>query len=313
MMRQLRRRQYEHFIDVCSLQGKRILEVGCGQGEFLHVLKEFPVAAFGIEHDPLLVEKARAGGLNVSEAFAGSEETKLDGAPYDAFLSFNFLEHQPNPNGMLRCIYQNLTEDGVGLVTVPCLEYILANDGFYELMRDHIAYYTEDTLQLLMNRNGFIVLETTRINRDTISMIVKKRPRIDISGLQKFSGKLAAEIQAFASAHSASGRSVAVWGASHQGFMVLSTCGIAGQIRYIIDSAPFKQGLFSPASHIPIVSPEHFYTDPVDCILIVAPGYTDEIASAIRTRFGPRVEIAAIRSGSIELISKEGSLSPVHS
>ena len=35
-------------------------EVGCGQGEFLKVLSEFPVEVHGIEHDPHLVELARA-------------------------------------------------------------------------------------------------------------------------------------------------------------------------------------------------------------------------------------------------------------
>ena len=40
-MTDLRRSQYRHFIDKCSLVGKRVLEVGCGQGEFLEMLKDF--------------------------------------------------------------------------------------------------------------------------------------------------------------------------------------------------------------------------------------------------------------------------------
>ena len=45
------------------LEGKRFIEVGCGQGEFLQVLKEFPVEVHGIEHDPALVELAKARAL----------------------------------------------------------------------------------------------------------------------------------------------------------------------------------------------------------------------------------------------------------
>lgn len=299
-MRELRRAQYRQFIDRCGLEGKKLIEIGCGRGEFLQVLTEFPVRAFGIEENPALVREAQSAGLNVWRAFAGDEETKLDGAPYDAFLSFNFLEHQPDPNGMLRCISRNLTEHGVGLVTVPSLEYILANDGFYELMRDHIAYYSEETLRFLMNRNGFVVLECERVNRDTISVIVQKRPRVEGSGLLSNFNRLAAELRAFVGTRAGQGRKVAVWGASHQGFTVISTSGAAEHIRYIIDSAPFKQGRFAPASHVPIVSPDHFPEDPVDSILIIAPGYTDEIAGIIRSRFGPEVEIAVIRSASIE-------------
>ena len=140
-MVELRRYQYRHLIDTYGLEGKRFIEVGCGQGEFLKVLSEFPVEAFGIEHDAKLVEAARAQGLAVSQGFTESEDTVFPGGLYDVFLSFNFLEHQPNPNTMLQAIYRNLEDDGMGLITVPSFEYIMDHDSYYELIRDHIAYY----------------------------------------------------------------------------------------------------------------------------------------------------------------------------
>ena len=42
-MTELRRRQYEHLIGTYRLEGKKFLEVGCGRGEFIKVLTEFPV------------------------------------------------------------------------------------------------------------------------------------------------------------------------------------------------------------------------------------------------------------------------------
>ncbi len=56
---------------------------------------------------------------------------------------------------MLKAIWNNLAEDGMGLVTVPSLEYILEKGSYYELIRDHIAYYTFDTLRALLNHCGF--------------------------------------------------------------------------------------------------------------------------------------------------------------
>ena len=94
--------------------------------------------------------------------------------PFDVFLSFNFLEHQPRPDIMLKAIWNNLAEDGMGLVTVPSLEYILEKGSYYELIRDHIAYYTFDTLRALLNHCGFEVLEEEMINRDTLSMVVQQ-------------------------------------------------------------------------------------------------------------------------------------------
>ena len=80
-MVELRRYQYRHLIDTYHLEGKRFIEVGCGQGEFLSVLSEFPVEAHGIEHDPRLVALARERGLDVTEGFTETEDTVFPDGP----------------------------------------------------------------------------------------------------------------------------------------------------------------------------------------------------------------------------------------
>ena len=97
-------------------------------------------------------------------------------------------------------------------------------------------------------------------------------------------------------------KKVAIWGASHPGFTLAATTKLGEMARYIIDSAPFKQGKFAPASHLPIVGPDHFHEHPVDAIIITAPGYTDEIAASIRQKFGTAVEIRAMRSNHLEMV-----------
>lgn len=299
-MVELRRSQYTHFIEKCGLAGKKIVEVGCGQGEFLQVLTEFPVEAYGIEHKADLVEMAQKKGLNVTQGFTETEDTIIPGAPFDAFLSFNFMEHQPYPNTMMQCIYNNLVEGGYGLITVPSFEYILEHDSFYELLRDHIANYTQDALRFLVERNGFAMLECKRINRDTWEMIVQKKQRVDVSGLVRNFDLLTKQMNEYVDSRLAQGKKVAVWGASHQGFTAVSTTGVGNKISYIIDSAPFKQGKFAPASHTKIVSPDHWFQEQADCILIIAPGYTDEIAGVIRTKYGEGVEISVLKSATIQ-------------
>ena len=298
----LRRSQYEHLISTYHLEGKRFLEAGCGRGEFLSVLREFPVEAWGIEHREDLVETAVKDGLNVKRGFTETEDTVLPGAPYDVFLSFNFLEHQPEPGVMLRCIRRNLREGGMGLITVPSLEYILQYDGYYELIRDHIAYYTFETLEKLLNSCGFEVLEREMVNRDTLSFVVKKRPLTDVSNLMEGFEEVGREMEAYLKYLSAWKKRVAIWGASHQGFTLAATTRLGDKVEYMIDSAPFKQGKYAPASHLSIVAPDHFFEKPVDAILIVAPGYTEEIAGIIREKFGSSVEILALKSDHLETL-----------
>lgn len=301
-MVELRRYQYKHLIDSYHLEGKKFIEVGCGQGEFLKVLSEFPVEVHGIEHDPHLVELARAQGLDVTEGFTETEDTRFAGGLYDVFLSFNFLEHQPDPGTMLQAIYRNLEDDAMGLITVPSFEYIMDHNSYYELIRDHLAYYTFETLTPLLERNGFLVEECEVINRDTLSVIVKKRPQMDTENLLECYVNLKREMESYMKYLDAWDKKAAVWGASHQGFTLAATTKLGERARYIIDSAPFKQGKFAPASHLPIVGPDHFHEHPVDAIIITAPGYTDEIAASIRQKFGTSVEIRAMRSNHLEMV-----------
>ena len=312
-MVELRRRQFDHLIRTYDLECRKFIEVGCGQGEFLGVLAEFPVQAYGVEHREDLVELARKKGLDVVRGFTEDPDTVLgENGPYDVFLSFNFLEHQPEPGVMLDCIWNNLTEDGLGLVTVPSLEYILQYDGYYELIRDHIAYYSFETLGNLLRLHGFEVLEEEMVNRDTCAVIVRKvqreekkvRPveRVDVSTMEASSGMIRDEILKLSDTLQREGKTLAVWGASHQGFTLAATTCLKETARYIIDSAPFKQGRFAPTSHLPIVAPDYFHTEPVDAILIVAPGYTQEISDSIRSNFGGNVSIMTLRSDHLETL-----------
>jgi methionine biosynthesis protein metW len=296
----LRRNQYEKFIKEFDLFGKKILEVGCGQGEFLNIWKEYNIHAVGIEYSKDLVEIAKDKGLEVYKNFIDNAETKVQAAPYDAFVQFNFLEHQPFPNQMLQGIFNNLSDDAVGLVTVPSLEYILQHDGYYELIRDHIAYYSIDTLKLLFAKNGFEVLFHETINRDTHSIWVKKRKSINVSSWINSMATLKQEIHSLLNTLSATGGKAAIWGASHQGFTLIPTLDLSSKISYIIDSAYFKQNKFAPASHLPIVAPDYFHNHPVDTIIIIAPGYTDEIAEIIRQNLSTTISIYTVRSNHLE-------------
>lgn len=111
-----------------------------------------------MEHREELVEEAVKSGLSVWREFPETADQQFENGPFDVFLSFNFLEHQPEPGVMLEAIYHNLSEDGMGLVTVPALEYILEQGSYYELIRDHLAYYSFETLRALLEKYGFAVL-----------------------------------------------------------------------------------------------------------------------------------------------------------
>ena len=76
-MRELRRRDYAYLIKKYGLSGKKWIECGCGNGDFLEVLREFPVQIYGTEADPENVKAARKklGRSMLSYSWSPSEFT----------------------------------------------------------------------------------------------------------------------------------------------------------------------------------------------------------------------------------------------
>lgn len=303
---ELRKQQYTHLIETYCLQGKKILEVGAGKGGFLKTLREmseYSIQEFGIENNPEFVNIARnVEKVNMQQGDVECLETQIEGAPFDAFVTFAYPARLIDPNAMLQCVSRHLTRDAVGLVQVPSMEHLLKPGGFYDITRDHVAYYSEATLKFLLVKNGFDILEFGEVSELYIYAIVKKRKPYDLQTLWADVEPLADEVRKYVNKNTEKGKKLAVWCAGHFAFTVLSTAEIGNKVSYIIDNAEFKKGRYSPASHVPIVGPEHFFNEPVDTILILGPIYVNEIIGEIREKYDPKVNIAVMdRRGLFEI------------
>lgn len=302
-MKTFRTLQFDAFVRRFSLKGRKVLEVGCGRGEFLSILNQSGVAAYGVEHSMQSVEQCRSAGLKVSRGFIPDGGSSLKDGPFDAFLILNFLEHLPDPNATLRGIRQALTPEAVGLIEVPNFDMIVRNGLYSEFISDHLLYFTEDTLARTLSINGFDVVESGDVwNGYILSAVVQKRAGSDLSCFLEKRTELETEIHAYLERFP--NQNVAVWGAGHQALAVLSLANLAGRIKYVVDSAPFKQGKFTPGSHIPIVPPDALRSDPVDAVLVMAASYSDEVAGIIRRDFDPNLEVSVLRHCSLETIPR---------
>lgn len=300
-MRDFRVEQFSRFVTRFNLAGKRVLEAGCGSGEYLALMVETGADPFGIEYSESAVTAAKRAGLAVDRDFVNSPAHVIPNAPFAAFFTLNFLEHLPRPNAYLAGIANNLENNAVGLVEVPNFDMILRQRLFSEFMTDHLSYFTRQTLETMLNINGFDVVECAPVWHDYIlSAVVQKRQRLDIAGFSAHQEQIVREIHGFIDRFGDC--NVAVWGAGHQSLAMISLAGMAGRIRYVVDSAPFKQGKFTPATHVPIVAPEALVTDPVRAIVIMAASYSDEVARTVTGKFGGCLETAVLRDSGLEYL-----------
>ena len=49
-MKEFRLKQFDEFVKKYSLEGKKVLEAGCGKGEYLSLMNEFNIDGYGIEY-----------------------------------------------------------------------------------------------------------------------------------------------------------------------------------------------------------------------------------------------------------------------
>lgn len=294
-MREFRRVQFRAFVERYGLLGKKVLEIGCGRGEYLAILQQSGVNAWGLEHSTDSVAHCHAHRLQASQGFIESDAYPIPEAPFAGFFMLSFLEHLPDPGMVLRGIAGNLAEDAVGMVEVPNFDFILRESLFSEFVTDHLCYFTKATLGMLLALSGFEIVACDEVWHDYIlSAIVRRRPRSDLGRLSDRRARLTQELQAFVRRFPP--RRVAVWGAGHQAFALMALAEIGGQVRYVVDSAPFKQGKFTPATHVAIVPPATLATDPVDAVLVMAAAYADEVVRDLRRSHGNKLAIAVVRN-----------------
>jgi 2-polyprenyl-3-methyl-5-hydroxy-6-metoxy-1,4-benzoquinol methylase len=73
--------------------GKPIVDIGCGRGEWLEILKENHLQAYGIDANVMMVERARLSGLDVREADLVAHLRELPDASRSAITAFHVIEH----------------------------------------------------------------------------------------------------------------------------------------------------------------------------------------------------------------------------
>ena len=311
-MNDFRKKQFNNFVERYSLKGKKIIEIGCGRGEYLFVMDKTGAKAYGIESSDESVKECMNNNLKVSKGFLDKKDYKIKNSPFEAFFMMSFLEHLPEPNNVLRGIGNNIVSEGVGIIEVPNFDMIKEKKLFSEFMRDHLFYFTEDTLKYTLERNGFEVVEIKNVWYDYILSAVVKRSdkdfldndekvkRLDLKEMQKHQNNVREQIYDYVKMFD-NGK-VAIWGAGHQAFAIMSLMELGDKIKYVVDSAAFKQGKFTPATHIPIVAPDKLKDGEVEAIIIMAGSYSDEIVRIIREKYPNILNIAILRDFGIEKV-----------
>ena len=127
-------------VDHLDLQNKTIVEIGCGQGDFL---KKLCVRNRGIGFDPSYVGDEKWGRCRFVKSY-------YKPTPADVVVCRHVIEHTSRPMGLLNSI-----DAPKVFFETPNLNWILDNNTYWDFFYEHCSYFTKATLELSFQLAGY--------------------------------------------------------------------------------------------------------------------------------------------------------------
>jgi SAM-dependent methyltransferase len=273
--------QAREFVERFALSGRRVLEIGCGDGFFLHSMRNVGAECFGIEPSSAQRELACTRGLSVEHGILSGMRRLVD-APFDAFVTRQVFEHIEDIRDFLLTIRGNLRDGAVGLVEVPNLDKLVDEARFFDFIPEHINYFTSRSLRLALQLAGFEVLEVSPVQEgESLRALVRWQSLPEYGLLARRAGSLRDDVARFLSACQGEGKKVAIWGAGGKGLSMMAVSDLS-QVKLLVDGDPGKVGLYAPVSHLRVSHPSELALQGIDAIIVMAPAYEKEIAKKLR-------------------------------
>ncbi len=146
----------EKVIDILQKrkQTGRLLDVGCSTGDFLRVAGRY-YDVEGVEVSKWAADIAKQRGLTVHECRLSEIEST---EPYDVVTLWGVIEHLENPKEEIDHIFRLMANDGILCIwtgNVDSLTARLLGKKWWYFMGQHIQYFSETTLHLLLRQCGF--------------------------------------------------------------------------------------------------------------------------------------------------------------
>lgn len=151
---------------------RRLLDFGCGAGLFLEIAEERGFDAVGVDLSPDSVAEAN-GRLKRARAHFGAPQDveEIAGGGFDVITLWSVLAHLPRPHEDFATFRRLLAPGGVLLIlTVNARSLLLKAYGsrWSGFTRNHLMFYSSQTLPALLRRSGFAGVAYTPHFGDTV-------------------------------------------------------------------------------------------------------------------------------------------------
>lgn len=304
----------KHFEEYAEIVFKRfsdqskqlVVDIGSNDGVLLKPLQKLGARVLGVDPAKNIAKIANSQGIETIASFFNtklvSKITKKYGKA-GIITSNNTLAHTDILHDIFKGVKQLLDKFGVFVFEVQYLADLLTHNEFDNTYHEHICYHSVGPLSYLLNMHEMEVFDVIHTDTHGGGIMVfashspSPHPRGEaverhlqlerelglhkVSTYRKFAKRppmVKRKLTRMLLDLKKQGKKIVAYGASAKATTLLQYCNIdSSVIDYITDSAPSKQGKYTPGTHIPIVPPETLKTDVPDVIVITAWNYANNI------------------------------------
>lgn len=288
-------------------QNDKVMEIASNDGYLLQhfVAKNIPV--LGIEPAANVAKVAVEKGIPTTVQFFGAESAKSiaqEQGKANVLLGNNVLAHVPDINDFVSGMKALLAERGVITMEFPHLMRLMEFNQFDTIYHEHFSYLSFFTVERVFAAHGITLFDVEELpthggsirifgkheEDDTkeisprVTALKEQEQRDGLDQLETyflFEEKVKETkrklLEFFIQAKRAK-KVIVGYGAPGKGNTLLNYCGIRQDfIDYTVDRNPYKQGKYTPGTHIPIYSPDKIRETKPDYLFLLPWNLREEI------------------------------------
>jgi SAM-dependent methyltransferase len=295
-------------VDRLSLTSKSfVVEVASNDGYLLQhfVAKGIPV--LGIEPAENVAKVAIQKAVPTLVRFFGQQTARdlvAEGKQADLVIGNNVLAQVPDLNDFVAGIKILLAPGGVVTMEFPHLLRLMKDDQFDTIYHEHFFYFSFFTVEQIFAAHGLTLFDVEQLSTHGGSLRIyaghkddKSKPisprvaslkndeaSFGVTNIERYRlfGERVKEskrkiLECLVEIKN-SGKSIVGYGAPGKGNTLLNYCGIRTDfLDYTVDRNPYKQGKYTPGTHIPIYPPERIRETKPDYLFILPWNLKNEI------------------------------------
>ena len=136
---------------------KPAMDIGCGRGEWLGLLRDNGIEAFGVDTNPVQIEAAKEQGLDVRQGDALKALAEMEDESLSLITAHHLVEHLPFDAvaWIAREAMRVLAPGGVLLFETPNTRNVLVGATTFHTDPTHLKPMPEQVLGVLFETAGF--------------------------------------------------------------------------------------------------------------------------------------------------------------